>query len=272
MPVWGASTIYGGADFPYGENMERQDKSGASAVEKGIELFVAALSAPGGAKLAQIAHAAAIPLSTAHRLMDAYLRAKLLVRVGRGHYAAGPHLLWRSEREAMIEASRPHLRRFARDHGVVAHLGVFEGDMVSYLIKESGAINDLWTSETNQLEGYGSAIGKVLLAYLDHSTQQRYLQAGPFVPFTSSTITDPAALTETLHKVYDQGYAVDDAEVEEQLFCLAVPVPQPFGQIYAISISSRSKALMDLALLPALRTCASDISSSLNQKNFDIIP
>ena len=255
--------IYDIIGFPYGEKMEASEGQGASAVEKGIELFLAVLDAGGSTPLSEIARRAGVPVSTAHRLVAAYVRAGLLARAGRGRYAAGARLARGEERAAVIEASRPVLRRLALDHGVIAHLGVFEDDMVTYLVKERGAGPDIWTRETNQLEGYSSAIGKVLLAYLSEAAQSAYLANGPFVPFTRKTITDPAVLAAELQMVRERGYAVDEAEVDDNLFCLAVPVRRQGGVEYAISVSSRSAELMRLALLPHLQDCAARISASL---------
>jgi DNA-binding IclR family transcriptional regulator len=236
----------------------------ASAVEKGIELFLAVLSSPGAQSLSGLAKQAGLPASTAHRLIGAYVRAGLLVQVGRGRYAPGNRLAPRDERAALIETSRPLLHDFALTHNVVAHLGVFEGDMVTYLVKARGETTDIWTSETNQLEGYSSAIGKVLLAHLDPPSRAAYLATGPFVAFTPHTITDPAALAATLQTVRAQGFATDNAEVDDNLFCLAVPVPRRKEPVkYAISVSSRSRQLMALTLLPALQACAARIGASL---------
>jgi len=248
--------------------MKGDEGQGANAVEKGIELFLAVLDAGGGAALSDLARQAGVPVSTAHRLVGAYVRGGLLVRSSRGRYSAGARLAGVTagggERAAAIEASRPVLRKLALDHGVIAHLGIFEGDMVTYLVKECGAAADIWTRETNQLEGYSSAIGKVLLAHLDAAAQTAYLDTGPFVPFTRKTITDPVVLGAVLRLVRAQGYAVDDAEVEDGLYCLAVPVPRKKGTVsYAISVSSLSQELMSLAMLPHLQDCAARIGASL---------
>ena len=138
--------------------------------------------------------------------------------------------------------------------------------MVTYLVKERGTAPDIWTRETNQLEGYSSAIGKVLLAYLSEAAQRAYLANGPFVPFTRKTTTDPAVLAVELQMVRERGYAVDEAEVDDNLYCLAVPVRRQGGVEYAISVSSRSAELMRLALLPHLQDCAARISASLRLK------
>jgi DNA-binding IclR family transcriptional regulator len=242
--------------------MKRDDGKSASAVEKGIALYLAVLNS-GSASLAQLAQQADVPLSTAHRLIGAYVRAGLLVRSARGHYADARQT-GSSARETAIQSSRPRLRRFAQDHNVIAHLGVFEGDMVTYLVKERGTAPDILTQETNQLEGYSSAIGKVLLAYLSEAAQTAYLSTGPFVAFTGKTITNPAALRAVLARVHAQGFAVDDAEVDDNLYCLAVPVPRKRDNIeYAISVSSPSQTLMSLALLPRLQACAAEIGASL---------
>src|ERR1700722_15173056 len=82
--------IYGHVKFPYSGKMIPTDTQGVSAVEKGLELFLALAEAPEGAALSLVAAEAGLPLSTAHRIAGAYLRRGLLARPGHGRYAPGP--------------------------------------------------------------------------------------------------------------------------------------------------------------------------------------
>ena len=72
----------------------------------------------------------------------------------------------------------------AKRTGLTVHLGVFEGDMVTYLVKAAG-VTDVLTQEGMQLEAYCSGIGKVLLAFLPLDEREQYLAGGPFVRLTA---------------------------------------------------------------------------------------
>jgi IclR family acetate operon transcriptional repressor len=171
---------------------------GAAAIDKALSLFLALADDGGATPLSVLARKAGIPTSTSHRIVGILLRAGVLGRVGRGRYAAG----WRlgtlpcteGMRAALIHAARDAVRTLARDLKVTVHLGVLEGDMVTYLVKEQGGGPDLITSEMSQLEAYCTGIGKVLLANLHNDARDAYLSSAPFVPLTSNTIIDPTVL------------------------------------------------------------------------------
>lgn len=258
-----------GKILSYCEKMKNgQASQGSKTAEKSAALFLALLETQGRLPLSAIAQRTGLPLSTAHRLASVYLRNGLLARVGHGRYAAGVRLpeLCGSLTQADILAAvaRPHLRDLARTLNATAHLGVLEGDMVTYLVKEHGGGTGILTQEANQLEGYGTGIGKVLLSALPPDAQAAYLANGPFVALTPQTITDPAALRLEFQNIASQGYAFDNAEMAENLFCLAVPVPEPGkGARCALSVSFQAREPVSLALLPTLRGCAARIAKGL---------
>lgn len=218
------------------------------------------------------AHAAALglPTSTAYRMVQMLRSHGLLVPGERGHYIAGlglGSLADYSERGAILAASaRPLLRRLARECRATAHLGVMEGDMVTYVVKEYGGGTPLFTCEGGQLEAYCSAIGRVLLANLPDSGREAYLSAGPFVPLTSRTVIDPDRIRDLLTAVQRDHYAVDDREIAEDLICVAVPVGSSNNVLAAISLSMTHPIMeLDLAL-KALRTCANRLLKRLDPR------
>jgi DNA-binding IclR family transcriptional regulator len=247
--------------------MVSKETHGAAAVEKGLELFLALAEGTEGTALSAVAAKAGLPLSTAHRIAGAYLRRGLLARTGHGYYAPGPRLaaLARHSLTApLIAVARQPLRRLAQKLGATAHLGILEDNMVTYLVKEHGGGPEILTREMNQLEGYGSAIGKMLLAHLPQDEREAYLAGGPFVPLTANTITDPSTLRTALQDIRIQDYAFDNAEVDEHLFCLAVPVRDKSGTVRAaISISRHADAPASLTQLKPMRDCATRIGRNM---------
>jgi IclR family transcriptional regulator, acetate operon repressor len=193
--------------------------------------------------IAAIARDLGVPVATAHRQVVSLVAEGYLARHGRGH-VAGPRLMrlvgLLNRSHVVADAAAPLLHRLASELGCVVQFGTLEGDMVTYRIKTGEGAGDLFTRVGMQLEAYCSAIGKVLLAALPERERAAYLATGPFPPLTDRTITDPEALRCELDKVREQGHAVDDEEVAEGLYCLAVPIRTPeSGVIGAISASRR---------------------------------
>ena len=248
--------------------MTARTARGVATIEKSLELFLSLVDDAGQTPLSAFAQQSGIPVSTAQRIVAAFVRSGLLARVERGRYAAGVRLASgrdpKNLYKVIIAASRPLLHRLAYAVGATVHLGVLESDMVTYLVKEHGGGTEVLTREMMQLEAYCSAIGKVLLANLDEARLSAYLAAGPFVPLTRNTITDPALLHSTLLLVRDQDYAIDDAEVDDDLYCVAVPLRGANScVIAAISVSRRSNEPISPTTLDLLKDCSIRIGSRL---------
>ncbi|MDP9056119.1 MAG: IclR family transcriptional regulator [Pseudomonadota bacterium] len=179
--------------------------------------------------------------STARRIVLTLERQGLVTRSARGVYAAGAALVdlaAKVDLQAILRRSgRPVLRSLAAEFLATAHLAVLEADMATYLVREGSGLG-LFTREGSQLEAYCSGVGKVLISSLPAQARETYLSNGVFVALTPHTITDPDKLRATLAKVGEQGFAIDDEEVAEGLYCIAVPVRGRADTTYAaISLS-----------------------------------
>jgi len=245
---------------------------GAATLDKGLALLAKVVRDRGLTPLSTIAAEMGLAPSTARRLVAALDRHGLVARGERGRYLAGGALIelgcMHDRRGLIIGVSRAPLRQLARTLGATTHLGVFETDMVTYIVKESVSAHSVFTRELQQLEAYCSGIGKVLLAHLDERAREDYLEAGSFVALTSRTIIDPARLREELARVFEQGYAIDDGEIAPDLYCLAVPVKDVSGTVFAaISVSYHSglRNMSLLHVLSRLRASATAISKRLGR-------
>ena len=242
-----------------------------SSIDKALDLFDRVARDDGATPLGTLAAAAGLPLSTAYRMIARFEARGLLVRTGKGCWRGGAALLDLARRidgDALLaQIARPAIRRLARATGRTAHLGVLETDMVTYLVKERGGRAEVLTREAMQLEAYCSAIGKVLLASLSEEALTLYLSSGTFVPLTPKTITDPALLRDHLAAVRRDGFAIDDEEVADGLFCLAVPVRRGDGAVVGALSSSAADAGRGFVredLLRALLSCADEIEAKMN--------
>lgn len=237
------------------------------ALGRSLVLLEAMIADNGQSSVAALARANGIPVATAHRQVVSLVAAHYLTLSDRGRYVAGPRLLSLVHRldvrQVITSIASLPLRELAVETGCVVQLGTFENDMVTYRIKAGERAGSLFTQVGLQLEAYCSGIGKVLLAHLPEAQSRAYLAGGPFVALTSRTITDPAALEKELERVRQQGHAIDDGEIAEGLYCVAVPIHAPNGQVHAaISVSRASSAGPDTgagAILEGLQAAARKI-------------
>ena len=255
--------------------MDSNGSNDAAVLTKALALFKKLLADRGNTAIAVIARDMALPSSTVYRLIAALERGGLVCRVGRGRYDVGMGLIEPlagiSPHDLLAKVARPALNRLARQTKATVHLGVWEDDMVTYLVKTTGRASEsipMFTREHTQLEAYCTGIGKMLLANLPQSVQQAYAAASPFVALTSRTITNPAKLLAALTLSRKRGYSIDDGETEDDLYCIAVPLRYGRHALAAISLaypraSSRVPPLKSCLL--RLNACVAEIRRKLGQ-------
>lgn len=142
--------------------------------------------------------------------------------------------------------------------GHVVYLDVVETDMTVLVVSRVGS----------RLPAYCTASGKVHLAHMSEEELDTLLPSGSMKQFTPHTITDRGQLKEQLKQVAEQGYAIDDEELDPGVRCIAAPIRDYTRRIVgAISISGPSMRLTDQRLqeelVPLVTKEAQELSSRL---------
>ena len=198
----------------------------------------------------ELSRRAKLPEASGYRLVQTLEGIGAVVRDSRGRYRPGMLLLALSQnivaRELWREVPQSVLCGIAKTLGGTVHVGVLEDDMVTYVARAGRYIPGLAIGIGAQFEPYCTALGKVLLAALPEQALNAFLWDGELIPLTERTITDRAALRETLVQVRQRGYATDDRETLDTLRCLAAPIRNPVGKVVAaISLSDSPERLGD---------------------------
>jgi IclR family KDG regulon transcriptional repressor len=126
---------------------------------------------------------------------------------------------------------------------------------------------------------HAASSGKTILTQYSEKEIDDLIKTKGLAKLTPHTITTKDALLKELEKIRQQGFAVDDEEVEEGLKCVAQPVYDYSGKIYAaISVFGSARlfddAFIQNVILPPLRKTAQNISYRLGydvktaRKNF----
>lgn len=192
---------------------------------------------------AELGRRAHLSQAAAHRLMRTLEEIGVVIRNPRGCYRPGMLLAWLSKDVTIGDlvrvASHDEITNLAVQMKAIVHVGILENGMVTYTAKAGDPARiPVLTQVGSQLEAYCSAVGKVLLAGLSVEQLEEFLRDGRFVALTDRTITDVADLRREISKVREQGYAIDDREISQNLYCIGVPILDPHGQtIAAISVA-----------------------------------
>lgn len=225
--------------------------------------------------LTDIAQQVGLPLSTTHRIL-ATLRDVGLVeqQSDRDLYRLGLKLL---ELGSMVLANMevhrealPFIEALVRETGETAHLGVFDGtQMVS--IEKMDSPHGLASNVTigKGAPAYCTGVGKALLAFQPDEVVTRVCRLG-LKAYTPQTITDPARLRKELAQIRTLGYAVDNAEHQPDVRCVAAPIRNHSGNVIAsLSLSGPATRILkgripDLAV--RVREVAVKLSSRLGYR------
>ncbi|HDR7794294.1 TPA: IclR family transcriptional regulator [Bacillus luti] len=168
------------------------------------------------------------------------------------------------------KVSYPYLKELQKKLDETIHLGILEGDEIL-------TVNKLETQKSivclNSRIGltkplYCSAMGKAVLAELPESEVMDYFNRVELKAFTKNTITDRDVLLQQLQDIKRQGYAVDDSEGEEDVYCFGVSLylnEQMYGA-FSISLPNyRVSPTTESEIVSAILTTKKNILRELQQ-------
>ena len=200
--------------------------------------FLAGHSA--GDSLSAIARAAQAPKSSVVSLLAGMVSAGYLTRDDAGRYQVGPVMVSLAMRivsgTSLPALVRPVLERLALATGETALAGALapDGDLATYIEKVESTNPVRYTVPLGeQRELYSSAIGKLLLAYMDAEQQTKYLKRRALIAFTPATITSVRALRVELASIRNAGISETRDERVIGASALAAPVFDADGMLVA---------------------------------------
>jgi DNA-binding IclR family transcriptional regulator len=254
------------------ERVQQDDKSRIQAIGKMHDILACFSSVDRHLSLAQVAAKAGLPRPTAHRMLSALREIGFIEQDGRnGSYSLGIGLfelgsLALSNMDLLREA-KPFMDRVSRLTGESAHLGVFNGYQVVVVEREEPS--DRQTRGLQPSEScppHCTGVGKAVLAFQKPDVIERVILGG-LKAFTNSTITVPDKLRAELAATRARGYAIDDSEHEIWVRCVAAPIRNPSGHVFAsLSVTGAADRMTDQRLndlAPLVVQTADSISRQL---------
>lgn len=220
--------------------------------------------------LTEIADAAGLAISTAHRLVRELEREGLLERSPDRTYRLGVRLWEYASRTpgalGLRELARPWLGAVhsrVRQH---TQLGVLSGRDVLFI--ERMSTRDAVVNATligGRIPLPVSSSGLVLLAHADPALIDEVIAAG-WPRHTAHTIRDGKELREKLRHVRADGFAVTSGHIYEESRGIAVPVMGPHGVVYAamgVVVANDDAPIQPI--VEVLTTAAAGITRDLEQ-------
>jgi DNA-binding IclR family transcriptional regulator len=169
----------------------------------------------------------------------------------------------------LLRQARPILDRIVQECNETAYVAIFKEGYVVYLdVVETNLTVRVVSRVGSRLPGYCTATGKVHMAYMSDEDVDLLYPANDLKVYTPTTLATKTALREELLKVFEQGYAIDNEELDNGVRCIACPIRDYTRRIVgAISISGPTMRFSDerieKELIPLARQAADDLSTRL---------
>ncbi len=178
-----------------------------------------------------------------------------------------------SENSSLVQMSKPHAVEIANEFKETVNVSVREHlDRTNYsaitIFQACGGKRRLSVSETlgSPYDCYYSGGGKALLAFSD-DYDENVMRTIHLVKHTETSIVDPEDFIQEIRKIRECGYAVDNEENENGLFCVGCPVLDSRGiAVMAISVSGYKGQLHEIGIeriVERLKKACNEISRLL---------
>jgi DNA-binding IclR family transcriptional regulator len=185
---------------------------------------------------------------TLHRLFSAMEAVGLLNKTDHNRYRLGEKLFelggLYSFHVPLRKIVRPHAEELARSFGMNVHVAV-PSRLHPHEVMTIDRIHSIQSPPMVQRVGFRipmhcSGVGKAIFAFLEPGRQQEILKSIRLVKYTRNTVTDLRKLKAELNQIRRQGFALDRAEMYENVHCVAVPVFQDDRVVASLSLSDSS--------------------------------
>lgn len=226
--------------------------------------------AEGPQTLDQLAERAGVHKSTVLRLLRTLESHRFVQRDGVRFYRLGTALFDLAHRALEDRDVRrlvePALRELNLSTGHTVHLASYEAGEVIYIDKYESRHNVRMYSRIGKRAAlHCTAVAKILIAALPESERGRVAASIDYVKLTGNTITSPEAYLAELARVAERGYAIDDAEHEDFIHCIAAPIRGTRSEVLAAMSLSVPQVILDLdgllELVPDLLSAAEKASA-----------
>ena len=167
--------------------------------------------------------------------------------------------------------ARPIIRDLVGELDETVHLVTLQRDEVIYIEKVEGPrALTIYSHIGKRAPVHCTGVGKAILAHLNEKEAERILSSANLEAFTEYTMTNIEEIKKQLDSIREQGYAVDDEEIELGLKCIAAPIFNHQGNVIASISCAAPKMRLDEERLPkviaGIKRAAFEISSGLGYK------
>ncbi len=242
------------------------------AIERAIRILMAFDSQHPERGVTEIARITKLQKATVHRILITLMENGFVERTPDGErFRLGRRLielgLSALGQMNLRQMALPYMRQLVTQFRETCDLGLLDGDRVlSVEVMHSGRSLSIASVVGGHLPLHSTANGKAMLAFQSPDFVERILQR-PLDAYTPNTITSPERLRAELERIRQNGYAVDNEEMEIGIRAVAAPILTadgyaeaalgivgPVSRITAETIPEIAAALMEVTQTISGRT------------------
>lgn len=227
-------------------SLSKQKKPYGGVLIKAVQILDLLSQRTEPQSMTEISRYTNITMSTTNKILDTLELIGFVSRNAKTRaYSLGPRLIQLANASFIqfdiARETYPTLKRLFDSVETTVNLGVHQDNQVMFVNKFSDRESSLETVSrigfTQPL--YCSSMGKAILANMSSRDFESYMEETEFIPNTEHTIIDKEILKKEIETARKKGYAVDDQEAEENIYCVGTTFSVPGDSaVYAFSISS----------------------------------
>lgn len=218
-------------------------------------------------RLNDIAQVLELPKSSAHGLISTLLARGYVSKDSADRYAIVEEFRqgfgWVGGFEALLRSvAQPIVEQMRDETGETVFVCVRTHDQDARLICKAVSRQPVRydAADQSRLPGYGTVMGRVLLAYQSPEIIDAYFARTELRPFNETTVTDEAAIRAELARIRHDGYGTIVDQYAVGGAGIAAPVRKMGGDVVAVfdiaTVTARYEARRDEMLAAALRGAA----------------
>jgi DNA-binding IclR family transcriptional regulator len=169
----------------------------------------------------------------------------------------------------LLRQSKPVLEALVEECNETTYVAILKDFHIIYLdVVETTMTVRVVPRVGSRLPAYCTAAGKVQIAYMSDEELDQYMPNRELEKFTDKTISDRETLKKQLKQIAEQGYAIDNEELDIGVKCVSAPIRDYTRRIIgAVSISGPSMRFSDERikneLIPLAKRASEEISTKL---------
>jgi len=169
----------------------------------------------------------------------------------------------------LLRQAKPILEKVVSECNETAYVAIFKEGYSVYLdVVETDLTVRVVSRVGSRLPAYCTAAGKIHLAFMSDEEVDAILPQRELKGYTANTFTNRDELKKELKQIAEQGYSIDNEELDIGVRCLAAPIRDYTRRIVgAVSISGPAMRLtderLDNEMIPLLLNASEELSTRL---------